>query len=181
MYNNYEDFVDRVGSDESNIVIVENFLNKENFDKLLKIKDSIPIDQYDSDIFYNFNNLKEEDQNFVLNITKDIIKLINTKFLISVSIKSYPMFARHPKDGYFLPEHKDDKEDRSPLHQIASILYLNDDYSGGEIYFSQYSKIIKPKANSLVFFPGNKNYMHGVNECLYNDRFSLSTFYSIEF
>ena len=42
--------------------------------------------------------------------------------------------------------------------------YLNDDYEGGEIFFPDYNLKIKPKPNSLLMFPGNENYAHGVKE-----------------
>lgn len=43
---------------------------------------------------------------------------------------------------------------------ISSILYLNDDYEGGEIEFTNFGIKIKPKAGMLLLFPSNYAYTH---------------------
>ena len=44
--------------------------------------------------------------------------------------------------------------------EYAVLLYLNDDYEGGEIYFPDYDLKIKPEIGDLIFFPGTQRYMH---------------------
>ena len=59
-------------------------------------------------------------------------------------------------------------------HQhIVCIYYINDDYEGGEIVFPDYNINIKPKSNSLIMFPGNENYVHGVLEILKGFRYTF--------
>jgi hypothetical protein len=43
---------------------------------------------------------------------------------------------------------------------ISPILYLNDDYDGGEIDFINFGLKIKPKAGTLYLFPSNYAYSH---------------------
>jgi predicted 2-oxoglutarate/Fe(II)-dependent dioxygenase YbiX len=43
---------------------------------------------------------------------------------------------------------------------ISVVLYLNDDYEGGEIYFKEQGVKIKPKAGSIVIFPSVEPYYH---------------------
>lgn len=38
---------------------------------------------------------------------------------------------------------------------ISALIYINDDYVGGEIGFSEYDIHIKPKANDLIVFSGS--------------------------
>lgn len=38
---------------------------------------------------------------------------------------------------------------------ISAVVYLNDDYEGGELYFPDYNVKVKPSAGSIVFFPSN--------------------------
>ncbi|MFY9331785.1 MAG: 2OG-Fe(II) oxygenase [Candidatus Nanopelagicales bacterium] len=52
--------------------------------------------------------------------------------------------------------------DSSRPDDIATIIYLNDDYEGGEIYFPEHGITIKPKAGDLVSFPDNEDFKHGV-------------------
>ena len=62
--------------------------------------------------------------------------------------------------------------------EFGCIMYLNNDYEGGEIYFPAYDIEIKPKPGDLIFFPGSNLYMHGVRELLSGNRYTLTTFYT---
>lgn len=43
---------------------------------------------------------------------------------------------------------------------VSPILYLNDDYTGGELEFTNFNLKIKPKAGSLYIFPSSFPYRH---------------------
>ena len=51
-----------------------------------------------------------------------------------------------------------------PNYDLSSLFYLNDDYEGGELYFPLQDVKFKPKKGAAYFFPGDKNYIHGVTE-----------------
>jgi predicted 2-oxoglutarate/Fe(II)-dependent dioxygenase YbiX len=57
------------------------------------------------------------------------------------------------------------------------LLYLNDDYVGGEITFRQSKVTIKPSAGSIVFFPSNFLYVHEVDSVLKGPRYALPTWF----
>ena len=52
-----------------------------------------------------------------------------------------------------------------------SLIYLNDDFQGGEFYTEQ-GVVYKPITGSLTFFNGSE-IMHGVKKVIENDRFTL--------
>ena len=60
----------------------------------------------------------------------------------------------------------------------SAIFYINDDYDGGEIYFPNWDIEIKPKAGSLVIFPSNDEYVHGVKEIKNLNRYSIAIWYA---
>lgn len=62
--------------------------------------------------------------------------------------------------------------------EVGCVMYLNDEYEGGEIYFPAYDIEIKPKAGDLIFFPGSNLYMHGVREIKSGIRYTFTTFYT---
>jgi hypothetical protein len=62
-------------------------------------------------------------------------------------------------DGGHLPAHHDHGVSS---RTISAVIYLNDDYDGGEIEFKQSNVKIKPRAGSVVFFPSNYLYIHEV-------------------
>lgn len=43
---------------------------------------------------------------------------------------------------------------------LSAILYLNDDYEGGELHFPRHDLKIKPKAGDVILFPSNFEYPH---------------------
>jgi hypothetical protein len=78
------------------------------------------------------------------------------------------------KESGFLPAHSD--------HGISSrvlsaLLYLNDDYEGGNLKFPHCSINIKPEAGSLLFFPSNFIYVHEVDAVTNGVRYSLPNWY----
>lgn len=52
--------------------------------------------------------------------------------------------------------------DHGPYYSctISAVMYLNDDYSGGEIKFTRHGLQFKPEAGDLVIFPSNFVYEH---------------------
>jgi len=55
---------------------------------------------------------------------------------------------------------------------FSMIVYLNDDYEGGEIEFPNQGVSIKPQEGSLIVFPSNEPYLHKVNEVLSGKRYT---------
>ena len=61
---------------------------------------------------------------------------------------------------------------------FSSIVYLNEDYVGGELYFPQYGIEIKPISNSIVSFKGDVNHLHGVKMVESGIRYTISLFWT---
>jgi predicted 2-oxoglutarate/Fe(II)-dependent dioxygenase YbiX len=57
--------------------------------------------------------------------------------------------------------HVDWNEQNSDL-EYSFVVYLNDDYIGGEIYWENQGVQLKPEAGSIVLFPSKEPYFHGV-------------------
>jgi hypothetical protein len=64
--------------------------------------------------------------------------------------------------GTALTEHVDDHTD--PSLAYATVAYINDNYRGGEVFFSKFGISFKPKAGSFLIFPTTENWTHGVTE-----------------
>jgi predicted 2-oxoglutarate/Fe(II)-dependent dioxygenase YbiX len=57
------------------------------------------------------------------------------------------------------------------------LLYLNDDYEGGEITFRNSKITFKPKPGSVLFFPSNFLYVHEVAPITKGPRYALPNWY----
>lgn len=63
-------------------------------------------------------------------------------------------------EGETLIEHVDNHAD--PAIEYAVILYINDDYTDGELHFAKLGLEVVPPAKSLIIFPSGEEYLHGV-------------------
>lgn len=59
-----------------------------------------------------------------------------------------------------LKAHTDQHTD--PSIRYATIIYINDDYKDGELFFKNLNLKLRPKPKSILIFPGNEKYEHGV-------------------
>jgi predicted 2-oxoglutarate/Fe(II)-dependent dioxygenase YbiX len=72
-----------------------------------------------------------------------------------------------------------------PAHQdqgistrvLSVLLYLNDNYEGGEIEFRHSNIKIKPEPGSVLFFPSNFLYVHEVYPVTKGPRYALPNWY----
>lgn len=82
--------------------------------------------------------------------------------------------------GSFAEPHADNTDmDGNPTswrqYKYVAILYMNEDFEGGELYFTQHGITIKPKTGSLVVFEPSADYLHGVHKIKSGNRFTILT------
>lgn len=87
------------------------------------------------------------------------------------SNEPYNLLKYEPGDHY--PNHYDGNT--SLGRHISAILYLNDDYVGGELYFKNFDITIKPQAGMLVLFPSNYAYQHQALPVLKGTKYAIVT------
>lgn len=82
---------------------------------------------------------------------------------------------KYEKAGY-LPPHTDHG---SSSRTLSVVLYLNDNYDGGEITFPYVGSgiTIKPEAGSAIFFPSMFVYVHEISEVTNGTRYALPNWY----
>ena len=88
-------------------------------------------------------------------------------------------------EGVHMPAHADNANpDGSPhpmpWRNFSSIVYLNDDYDGGELYFTALDAYIKPKAGMLVAFTAGFHHEHAVLKITRGERLTMPAFYTFE-
>lgn len=61
---------------------------------------------------------------------------------------------------------------------ISFVIYLNDDYEGGDVEFKNFlpGRTVKPDAGSLLIFPSNLEYIHKVNPVKDGVKYALISF-----
>jgi predicted 2-oxoglutarate/Fe(II)-dependent dioxygenase YbiX len=179
------------GKSKDNIVIIKNFINQKD---LKKIKNTLP----QINIFKELKNdpvwtnrisenkyLKENFPEFETILKKyqdEHKKIIENFFKVELCSNVPNLVIWRP--GNYQPEHADKESNDGKRvlvagNDIASLIYLNDDYQGGEIYFPIQNIEVKPNAGDAIFFPGDKNYLHGVKKIISGNRFTSTAFWNI--
>lgn len=63
---------------------------------------------------------------------------------------------------------------------LSVVYFLNDDFEGGELFFPSFDLIIKPEAGTLVCFPSDHNFIHGVRPVTAGHRYTAVTWMRVE-
>ncbi len=87
------------------------------------------------------------------------------------------------RTGMHMPTHADranpdGRPHDMPHRAFASIVYLNDDHEGGELYFPRLNLTVKPAAGMLLAFTGGWHHEHGVLKVLAGERLTMPAFYT---
>jgi hypothetical protein len=171
-----------------NVIIVENFISKDEVAEYLDIINTTEESEWKKEYLDNLvpfclekfgrddveNLVAEgkfeitqnwEDKNLKLTTypiadkictrLSDIVKQTNQ----NLELADLRTFQRM-YDGTELKAHTD--QDTDPSIRYATIAYLNEDYAGGEIFFTHKNLKLKPKPGSLLIFPGTEEFHHGV-------------------
>jgi len=64
-------------------------------------------------------------------------------------------------------------------YKFSTILYLNDDYLGGEILFRDHDLSIKLNAGSILSFPGGIKNIHRINRVAEGKRYNIVSFFDV--
>lgn len=129
---------------------------------------------------HQFENLQNEN-NYLLN---SIDEKITLDYHLSEEIfPDYLGLVKWEKNDQQHP-HADGEEVNGPhsfyWRNFGCVYYLNDDYEGGEIYFPNQNIEIKPKPNTLIFFPGTLEFLHGVKPITNGIRYTLTSFWTFD-
>ena len=171
------------------ILLVKNFVSEKENEQLLKIINNTPEEEWHIEYTRNLANFCMEkfgrddvdnlvaegkfqitqgwqDKNLPIHkypLSKIICQRIQDvlyKENSGLELLGFSMLQRM-QEGVELKCHTDQHTD--PSIRYAAILYLNDDYEGGELFFENVGLEIKPERGSLLVFPGTEEFSHGVN------------------
>lgn len=170
------------------ILLIKNFISQEEIDEYFKIINKTNEEEW---FIHYTNNLKifcmeKFGRDDVENLVKegkfevtlgwedkvlavydyDIDKNISNRFrqILSLADESLELSGfgtlQRMKEGVELKSHTDQHTDNSIKY--AAVLYLNNDYVDGEIFFENKNIELKPEPGTVLVFPGNDEFKHGV-------------------
>ena len=178
-----------------NAKTIKNFLSDEESQKIVNFAKSIERWEDGGSEFWNNRSLNA--QNIYRDYDKEIGELLyETKEKVKTAIQSlYGLNQVYPDlmqiirwfPGMEQPPHADDMTDHDDPEldwfkhrEYGAIIYLNDDYEGGETYYPQHEKSISPEIGKLAVHPGTPDHMHGVTEIKNNIRYTIASFWTTD-
>lgn len=124
------------------------------------------------------NANRDEHFNKLNDRCKDLIKTVvdsyKNTFNISESIideEKYSLLRYEP--GQYYHEHYDGGTESARV--ISVLIYLNSDYTGGEIEFINFKEKIKPKAGTVILFPSGYAYRHIAHPVISGTKYVIVT------
>jgi hypothetical protein len=139
------------------------------------------------DLTYLTNELNTQKDKEIFRISLNIRQRVNNQIVnfmkINHKIYSDCLILNRWRPGDLQMPHADgEMEDGTqhpyPWREYGSVIYLNDEYEGGSIYFPQWDIEITPKPRTLAFFPGTLDYMHGVRPITNGMRYTFPSFWT---
>ena len=158
---------------------IKNFLQEEEIEMLMKEISMATEDDWwygsreyakthDYAIGWSDRNLVPKNEKILKNIDNKCSNLFENKYKTAGIHAIHRMYP-----GSSLIMHHDSGGPTADLVN-AIVIYLNDDFNGGELVYPKDNYILKPEKGMLVSHPGTEDYWHGVNEVLPgNTRYSL--------
>jgi hypothetical protein len=171
------------------VLFVKDFLKPEELDTILEIIETTPNEEWSIEYTKNLARFcmekfgRDDVENLVaegkfeitqgwedknLNITtKEISMTLQGRLgkLLELADPSLELAGfgtlQRMQAGVELKSHTDQHTD--PSIRYAAILYINDDYKDGTLFFkNKENSDFRPKPGTLLIFPGNEEYEHGV-------------------
>lgn len=172
------------GTGPEKILKIDNLVSPEEIDKIISIVDDPEIWNHQSKNTTWRNRIA--DGNVLLRMYPDILETIsNVQSRLSDNISDFYNVKLAKPDrsivrwfsGSFQFPHADNTH--YPNYHIGSIIYLNSNYEGGELFFPQHEITLKPVSGQAFAFPGDSYYLHGVKEITDGVRYTIPTFWKV--
>lgn len=148
------DIIEKVTSDEKSGVFFERAITTNADTNHLRTNYDLPLSKFGG-INDEFRKINNRFFDLTYAATTDYVKRFADNFVF------------HYNEGFNLLKYQTGQEYKAHFdgltasgRSVSPILYLNDDYEGGEIEFVNFGISIKPKAGMLVIFPANYAYQH---------------------
>jgi hypothetical protein len=181
---------------ERNIFLYKDILNEEESEYLLNVVRSVPESNW---THYGENNVDPEHppaldtwRNNVLNLKESTD--IDDKYLDYLMEKILSVLENDEKMKKYIQKYQIDRYlnilrfktgDSMKVHcdggegsdiKYGTVLYLNDDFSGGQTYYPKFGIEVKPERGSLLVHSASPIYLHGVKEVTSGTRYVLAGF-----
>lgn len=174
---------------KDDIVFYENFIIPEHCERLVEYFKS--KENWARVAFYNSwgDNLREDDidiesfgfpRDYLREVAENMHKYVEDAH--GVKVKRVSTHVQRWDTGAYATFHSDNSDlDGNPsaweVSKFVCLIYLNDDYEGGELNFRDHDICIKPSVGMMITFPGGIKNVHEVKVVDSGTRYTIGSFW----
>lgn len=119
-------------------------------------------------------------------VKRSYLELVAPFFGKEIRWLEKPQLLRYEPGGYYAPHSDADMYDeptrlwkRIVDRDLSLLIYLDDDFKGGELIFPNFNYRLRPRAGMLVAFPSDSRYFHGAMPVTEGVRHALVSWASV--
>jgi len=127
----------------------------------------------------------------IIDLYKNIVyNIINPFYGFEINDSEMPQLLYYTVGGHYMPHYDGVSTWKAPTGEIiwrkstdrdlSTVLFLNDDFEGGEFCFPDFRIKVKPEPGLLVCFPSNQLYKHGVEPVKSGERYSIVNWMTVK-
>jgi predicted 2-oxoglutarate/Fe(II)-dependent dioxygenase YbiX len=168
--------------------VINNFISKEQATNIhMFLRSTVELNPMGvlSKQLHPFNQFINDPAHEVYNGVKEIVDAIQNEFgfaadKISINRVLYQVLREGEELGYHTDAYGG--VDGYGVIGYSALLYLTDDYEGGEILFydNDTPTAYKPELGTLIYFKGDENYPHSVNKIISGERANIILFFDVK-
>jgi len=184
-------FTQKYGTGINNIRVIENFFSKDECVEAIDLIQKFAVNTDRDHCYplhmapnYHENEYAHKYQRYVDELGPRMVNAAANAWNEKLTKHASCMLMVHPEGSYLDPhtdildihyENNDPSRDEGMSYEeqlatfpnlwsghLSILVYLNDDYGRGELYFPNHDYWIKPKTGDIITFPGSLHYTHGV-------------------
>lgn len=120
----------------------------------------------------------------IIDLFKQTVKeVINPFYGVEISQSEVPQLLSYGVGGHYKPHIDGESLWKTPEGELiwkksidrdlSIVMYLNDDFEGGDFIFPELKVRVRPEPGMMICFPSNHHYRHGVEPVTKGQRYSI--------
>ena len=120
-----------------------------------------------------------------------VLNVINPFYEFEVKDSELPQLLHYGIDGHYMPHCDGESLWKPPGNEpliwrkstdrdLSTVLFLNDEFEGGDFVFPELRVRVRPEPGMLVCFPSTHEYLHGVEPVTKGTRYSIVNWMTVK-
>ena len=128
----------------------------------------------------------------IIDLYRNVVtNVINPFYEFEVKDSELPQLLHYGIDGHYMPHCDGESLWKPPGNEsliwrkstdrdLSTVLFLNDDFEGGDFVFPELRVRVRPEPGMLVCFPSTHEYLHGVEPITKGTRYSIVNWMTVK-